>query len=284
MSRKFYGLLKGKKGVIFGPLNEHSIAWQIALQIYGEGGKFILTNAPVALRLGNIDELSKQCGDAPVIPANVMNDGDMENLFETARERFGSIDFIVHSVGRSENIQKKRPYDDLRYDWYLRTLDISAISLHRAIHFALPVLNNGASILALTYIGAQRVYSKYGDMGDAKALLEAITRSFGARLGKQGIRVNTVSQSPTRTTAGKGIKSFEAMYEFADRVSPLGNASAEECAEYVITLLSDLTRKVTMQNLYHDGGFSKMGMNEDIMEMMGIVEKEEVEKKKKKKK
>ncbi len=282
MSRKFYGLLKGKKGVIFGALNEYSLAWQIALRIYGEGGKFILTNAPVALRIGNIEELSGQCGDAPIIPANVMNDGDMENLFEAARDQFGGIDFILHSVGRSENIQKKRPYEDLRYDWYLRTLDISAISLHRAIHFALPALNDDASIVSLSYIGAQRVFSEYSDMGDAKALLEAITRSFGARLGERGIRVNTVSQSPTRTTAGKGIKSFEAMYEFADNVSPLGNASAEECAGYVITLLSDLTRKVTMQNLFHDGGFSKMGMNEEVMMMLGLVEEGDKKKKKKK--
>ena len=250
--------------MIFGPLNEKSIAWKIALQIYGEGGRFILTNAPVALRVGNIDELSKLCGDAPVIPANVMNDGDMENLFDAAREQFGEIDFIVHSVGRSDNIQKKRPYDDLRYDWYLKALNISAISLHRAIHFALPVLNYGASIIALTYIGAQRIFSEYSDMGDAKALLESIARSFGAKLGNRGIRVNTVSQSPTRTTAGSGIAGFDAMYELADQLSPLGNASAEECADYVVTLLSDLTRKVTLQNLYHDGGFSKMGMNDNL--------------------
>ena len=280
MPRKFYKLLKGKKGVIFGPLNESSLAWQIALQIFGEGGRFVLTNAPVALRIGNIDELSKLCDNAPVIPANVMNDGDMENLFEAAQDHFGGIDFIVHSVGRSENIQKKVPYDELRYDFYLRTLNISAISLHRAIHFALPVLNEGASIVSLSYIGAQRVFSEYSDMGDAKALLEAITRSFGPILGKRGIRVNTVSQSPTKTTAGKGISGFNAMYELADKLAPLGNANAEECADYIITLLSDLTRKVTMQNLYHDGGFSHMGMNEKLAEMLvNSLEKDSKKKK-----
>jgi enoyl-[acyl-carrier protein] reductase I len=182
-----------------------------------------------------------------------------------AREHFGGVDFIVHSIGMSLNIRKGRPYEALNYDWYVKTLDISAISLHRIIHHALPVLNDGASIVALTYIGAQRIFSRYSDMCDAKALLESIARNFGARLGKRGIRVNTVSQSPTRTTAGSGIEGFDAMFEFAHRLAPLGNATAEDCADYVVTLLSDLTRKVTMQNLYHDGGFSTMGMSEELM-------------------
>ena len=268
MARRFYGLLEGKKGVIFGPLNEQSIAWQIALQVYGEGGRFVLTNAPIAMRFGRVRELAKLCGDAPVVAADATNDEELECLFEEAGQQFGKIDFIVHSLGRSDNIREKLAYENLRYDWYLKTLDVSAISLHRAIHYALPVLNDGASIVAITYIGAQRVFSEYSDMGDAKALLEAIARSFGARLGKRGIRVNTVSQSPTRTTAGKGIASFEAMYEFADKLAPLGNASAEECADYIVTLLSDLTRKVTLQNLYHDGGFSNMGMDEHVMELL----------------
>ena len=270
MARKYYGLLEGKKGVIFGALNEQSLAWQIALHVYGEGGQFMLTNAPVAMRFANLDELSEQCGNAPVVAADVTKDEDMQQLFTDAREHFGGIDFIVHSVGRSENIRKNLPYENLRYDWYMKTLDISAISLHRALLYGLPVLNDGASIVALTYIGAQRIFSKYSDMNDAKALLEAIARNFGARLGERRIRVNTISQSPTRTSAGNGITGFDAMYEFADKLSPLGNASAEECAEYVVTLLSDLTRKVTLQNLYHDGGFSQMGMNERVIELMGF--------------
>ncbi len=270
MVRKYYGLLEGKKGVIFGPLNEQSLAWQIALQVYGEGGEFILTNAPVAMRFANLDELSKQCGNAPVVAADVTKDEDVQQLYTEAQTHFGKIDFIVHSVGRSENIRKKIPYENLRYDWYLKTLDISAISLHRIILHALPVLNEGASIVALTYIGAHRIFSEYSDMSDAKALLEAIARNFGARLGERNIRVNTVSQSPTRTTAGNGIAGFDAMYEFADKLSPLGNANAEECADYVVTLLSDLTRKVTLQNLYHDGGFSQMGMNERVIQLMEL--------------
>jgi enoyl-[acyl-carrier protein] reductase I len=264
MVRKYYGLLEGKKGVIFGALNEQSIAWQIALQVYGEGGRFALSNAPIALRVGNIDELSTICGDAIVVAADVMNDEDMERVFATAREHLGGLDFIVHSVGRSENIRKKVPYEDARYEWFLKTLNISAISLHRAIHYALPILNDGASIVALTYIGAQRVFSEYSDMGDAKALLESIARNFGAQLGKRGIRVNTVSQSPTKTTTGKGVAGFDAMFDFAEQLAPLGNASAEDCADYVVTLLSDLTRKVTLQNLFHDGGFNNMGINDRL--------------------
>jgi enoyl-[acyl-carrier protein] reductase I len=199
-----------------------------------------------------------------VVAADVMNDEDMEQVFATARDQLGNIDFIVHSVGRSENIRKKVPYEHARYEWFLKTLDISAISLHRAIHYALPILNDGASIVALTYIGAQRAFSEYSDMGDAKALLESIARSFGARLGERGIRVNTLSQSPTRTTTGKGVAGFDAMFDFAERLAPLGNASAEDCADYVVTLLSDLTRKVTLQNLFHDGGFSNMGINDRL--------------------
>ena len=272
MARKFYGLLEGKKGVIFGPLNEESIAWQIALQAHGEGAQFIISNAPLAMRLGNVGELSKLCGDAPIIPADAGSDEDLQKLFEEAKAHFGGIDFILHSIGRSENIRKNRPYDDLKYDWFMKTLDVSAISFHRIMHYALPALNDGASIVALTYIGAQRVFSEYGDMGDAKSLLESIARGFGAALGKRKIRVNTVSQSPTMTTAGKGIASFEAMFTFADKLAPLGNASAEECAEYVVTLFSDLTRKVTMQNLFHDGGFNAMGMNANVIEMMGYAD------------
>jgi enoyl-[acyl-carrier protein] reductase I len=272
MSRKFYGLLEGKKGVIFGPLNEQSIAWQIALQIYGEGGEFVISNAPIAMRFANLEDLSKQCGNAPIIAADATKDGDFEKLYEEVKNHFGSIDFIVHAIGRSENIRKKIPYEDLKYDWYMKALDISALSLHRAIHYALPVLNDGASIVALTYIGAQRIFSTYSDMSDAKSLLESISRNFGARLGQRGIRVNTISQSPTRTTAGSGIKGFDAMYEFSNQLAPLGNASAEECAEYTVTLLSDLTRKVTLQNLYHDGGFSGMGLNEHVLQWMGYTE------------
>ena len=275
MSRKFYGLLEGKKGIIFGPLNEESLAWQIALQIYGEGGEFIISNAPIAMRFANVTDLSKLCGGAPVISADATSDEDIQRLFEEAKELFGGLDFIVHAIGRSENIRRKRPYIDLNYDWYMKTLDVSALSLHRIVHHGLPVLNDGASVVALSYIAAQRSFREYTDMGDAKALLESIARSFGARLGRRGIRINTVSQSPTKTKAGKGIKSFEAMYDFADKISPLGNATAEECGEYVVTLLSDLTRKVTMQNLFHDGGFCNVGMTKSVMELIGYGDEDE---------
>ncbi|MBD3309084.1 SDR family oxidoreductase, partial [candidate division KSB3 bacterium] len=238
------------------------------LRVYEEGGRFLITNVPVVLNFADVEALSKRCGDAPIVPADATKDGDMQRLFHQAGDHFGTIDFIVHSIGRSENIRKRASYEDLRYSWYLKTLEASAISLHRAIHAALPVLNDGASIVAMTYIGAERIFSRYNDMGDAKSLLQSIARNFGARLGDRGIRVNTVSQSPTRTSAASGIRGFDALYEFAERLSPLGNATAEECADYVVTLLSDLTRKVTLQNLYHDGGFSQMGMNEQVIALI----------------
>ncbi|KAA0227181.1 enoyl-ACP reductase [candidate division KSB1 bacterium] len=270
MSQKSYNLLQGKKGIIFGPLDDKSIAWHIALAAYREGARFALSNVKVAFRMGTIAELGKQCGDAPLIACDASSSEDIEAAFKELLDKVGKIDFIVHSIGMSQNVRKDRPYHDLNYEFFHKTLDVSAMSLHRIIAQALKAeaLNDGGSIVALSYIGAQRTFSSYSDMGDAKALLESIARSFGSRLGKRGIRVNTVSQSPTKTTAGSGIDGFDALYDFAEKLSPLGNATAQDCADYVVSLLSDLTRKVTMQNLFNDGGFSTMGISDALMEAL----------------
>jgi len=264
-----HGLLDGKTGVIFGALTESSIAWHIAEACHREGAQFALSNAPVARRLGNMDDLAETT-DSLVVWADATSDDDLEDLYDEVTDEYGSLDFIVHSIGMGVNVRKDKPYEDLDYNWYQKTLDISAISLHRIVHHALKAeaINDGGSILSLSYIGAQRIFSKYSEMGDAKALLESITRSFGYRLGKRGIRINAISQSPTKTTAGSGIEGFDAMHEFAERVSPLGNADAESCADYAVTLLSDYARMVTMQTLYHDGGFSAMGISDAIVEAM----------------
>lgn len=270
MSQKSYNLLQGKKGIIFGPLDDKSIAWHIALAAYREGARFALSNVKVAFRMGTIAELAKQCGDAPLIACDASSSEDIEAAFKEVQDKVGKIDFIVHSIGMSQNVRKDKPYHDLNYEFFHKTLDVSAMSLHRVIAQALKAeaLNDGGSIVALSYIGAQRTFSSYSDMGDAKALLESIARSFGSRLGKRGIRVNTVSQSPTKTTAGSGIDGFDALYDFAEKLSPLGNANAQDCADYVVSLLSDLTRKVTMQNLFNDGGFSTMGISDALMEAL----------------
>ncbi|HET6566741.1 MAG TPA: enoyl-ACP reductase [Rhodothermales bacterium] len=262
-------LLKGKTGVIFGALEERSLAWAIAEAAHREGARFALSNAPVARRLGNLDALAERTG-SPLIWADATSDDDLAALFSQLKETYGQIDFVVHSIGMGVNVRKDRPYEDLNYDWYQKTLDISAVSLHRIVHHAMEAeaVREGGSIVALSYIGAQRVFSKYSEMGDAKALLESIVRAFGYRLGKKGIRINAVSQSPTRTVAGSGIKGFDAMYEFADRLAPLGNADAQSCADYTVTLLSDYTRMVTMQTLYHDGGFSEMGISDELVEVL----------------
>ena len=261
------GLLKGKNGLIFGAMDERSLAWAVAEAAHREGAQFALSNAPVARRLGSIDELADQT-DSPVFWADATSDDDLAQLYSDVQEALGSIDFVVHSIGMGVNVRKDRPYEDLDYNWYQKTLDISATSLHRIVHHGLEsgALNAGGSIIAMSYIGAQRIFSKYSEMGDAKALLESIVRSFGYRLGKQGIRINAISQSPTRTLAGSGIDGFDAMYEFAERAAPLGNADQESCADYAVTLLSDYTRMVTMQTLYHDGGFSSMGMSDEIIQ------------------
>ncbi len=272
MSSPGHNLLKGKTGVIFGALNDRSIAWSIAEAVHREGGRFVLSNAPVARKLGTLDELAGRT-EAEVIWADATNDEDLAQLFSRTVELYGGIDFIVHSIGMGLNVRKNRGYDDLNYDWYHKTLDISAISLHRIIHQAIETgaMRDNGSIVALTYLGAQRIFSKYSEMGDAKALLESIARSYGYRLGKRGIRINTVSQSPTPTTAGSGIDDFSAMFEFSQLVAPLGNADADSCADYTVTLLSDFTRMVTMQNLFNDGGFSSMGMSDEFIDMIRSV-------------
>ncbi|MBK7752410.1 MAG: SDR family oxidoreductase [Flavobacteriales bacterium] len=263
-----HGLLQGKRGIITGALNEQSIAWKVAELAHAEGARFVLTNAPVAMRMGEIKKLADTT-KAPVIPADATNDADLEKLFnESVQQLGGPVDFLLHSIGMSPNVRKGRTYSDLNYEWYKQTLDVSAMSLHRMLQAANKVdaIAKGGSVVALTYIAAQRVFPDYNDMADAKALLESITRSWGYRLGRdKKIRVNTVSQSPTMTTAGTGIKGFDGFFGFADAMSPLGNAPAEACAEYCLALFSDYTRYVTMQNLFHDGGFSTTGVTPEVM-------------------
>lgn len=263
-----HALLTGKRGLITGALNDNSIAWKVAQQAHAEGARFVLSNAPVAMRMGEINQLA-QATSAPVVPADATNDADLEKLFtESLAAMGGRLDFMLHSIGMSPNVRKGKGYDELNYEWYKQTLDISAMSLHRMLQAAkkTDALADGASVVALTYIAAQRVFPGYGDMADAKALLESIARSWGYHLGRtKKVRVNTVSQSPTATTAGSGIKGFEGFFGFAQEMSPLGNAPALDCARYCITLFSDLTRFVTMQNLYHDGGFSSTGVTYEVM-------------------
>ena len=263
-----YNLLKGKKGIIFGALNESSIAWQVAELAHAEGAELVLTNTAVAMRMGSVKELAQKC-NALLIPADATNVKDLENLLQQSLEHFGGkVDFILHSIGMSPNVRKGRTYDDLDYDYFQKTLDISAISFHKLLQVAwkMDAIKPWGSIVALSYIAAQRTLYGYNDMADAKALLESIARSFGYIFGRERrVRINTISQSPTLTTAGSGVMGFEGLMDFTNRMSPLGNADAEECAKYCITLFSDLTRKVTMQNLYHDGGFSSMGMSKRAM-------------------
>ncbi|KAF0237288.1 MAG: hypothetical protein FD181_2040 [Prolixibacteraceae bacterium] len=257
-------LLKGKRGIIFGALNPDSIAWKVAERAYEEGAMLIITNTPVAVRMGETNELAKKLNTV-VIGADATNVDDLNNLFIKSMELLGGkIDFVLHSIGMSPNVRKERHYSDLDYNYLDKTLDVSAVSFHKVLQTArkLDAINEWGSVVALSYVAAQRTFFGYNDMADAKALLESIARSFGYIYGRERhVRINTISQSPTVTTAGSGVKGFDRLLDFAERMSPLGNATAEECADYCITLFSDLTKKVTMQNLFHDGGFSNMGMS-----------------------
>jgi enoyl-[acyl-carrier protein] reductase I len=264
-------LLKGKRGIIFGALDENSIAWKTALKVKEEGGSFTLTNAPIAMRLGTINQLAAICG-SEVIPADATSEADLTNLFSKSMEVLGGkLDFVLHSIGMSPNIRKGKEYGDMNYDWYLKTIDISALSFHKVLQTSekLDAMNEWGSVVALSYIAAQRAYPDYTDMAQAKAMLESIARSYGQRYGSmKKVRVNTISQSPTKTTAGTGISGFDVFFDFAQMMSPLGNATAEDCANYCVAMFSDYTRMVTMQNLMHDGGFSASGITKELVERL----------------
>ena len=266
-----YNLLRGKRGIIFGALDENSIAWKTALKVKEEGGLFTLSNAPIALRMGKIKELATQC-NAEVIPADATLEAELTTVFTKSMEVLGGkLDFVLHSIGMSPNVRKDRSYGDLNYDWFQKTLDISGLSFHKVLQTAekTDAMNEWGSIVALTYIAGQRTFPDYSDMAQAKAVLESIARSYGYRFGKlKKVRVNTISQSPTVTTAGAGISGFDVFFDYAKMMSPLGNASGEDCANYITLMFSDYSRMVTMQNLMHDGGFSTTGITEDMIERL----------------
>ena len=264
-----YNLLKGKRGIIFGALDENSIAWKTAERVHQEGGKFVLTNAPIAMRMGTIKQLAEKTG-ASIIPADATSIEDLEKLVDGAVEALGGkIDFVLHSIGMSVNVRKGNHYTSQNYDFTHKGFDVSALSFHKVMQvlFKKEAMNEWGSIVALSYMAAQRVFPDYNDMADNKAYLESIARSFGYFFGKeQKVRVNTISQSPTPTTAGQGVKGFDDFINYADKMAPLGNATALDCANYTVSMFSDLTKMVTLQNLYHDGGFSNMGVSQQIME------------------
>ncbi len=264
-----YNLLKGKKGIIFGALDSNSIAWKVAERAHEEGAEFVLTNAPIAMRMGTINQLAEQTG-SQVIPADATSMEDLQNLVDKSMEILGGkIDFVLHSIGMSVNVRKGNHYTDQNYDFTTKGWDVSAVSFHKVLNvlYNSNAMNEWGSIVALTYMAAQRVFPDYNDMADNKSYLESIARSFGYFFGRdQKVRVNTISQSPTATTAGQGVKGFDGFIRYAEEMSPLGNATALECADYTISMFSDLTKKVSLQNLFHDGGFSNMGISTKVME------------------
>ncbi|WP_348812680.1 enoyl-ACP reductase FabI [Flavobacterium maritimum] len=265
-----YNLLQGKRGIIFGALDENSIAWKTAERVHEEGGTFVLSNAPAAMRLGTIDELAQKTG-SQIIPADATSIEDLEILTDRAMEILGGkIDFVLHSIGMSVNVRKGNRYINQNYDYTEKGWNVSALSFHKVMQvlYKKDAMNEWGSIIALSYMAAQRVFPDYNDMADNKAYLESVARSFGYFFGKdKKVRVNTISQSPTPTRAGSGVKGFNGFIAFAEKMSPLGNATALDCANYAIVMFSDLTRKVTLQNLLHDGGFSNIGVSQEVMEM-----------------
>jgi enoyl-[acyl-carrier protein] reductase I len=204
-----------------------------------EGAIITLSNTPLAVRMGTTNELSEKL-NAKLIPADATSVADLEQVFSQSMEALGGpIDFVLHSIGMSPNVRKKRTYDDLDYDMLTTTLDISAISFHKMLQVAkkMNAINEGGSVVALTYMAAQRTVFGYNDMADAKAMLESIARSFGYIYGREhNVRINTISQSPTVTTAGSGVKGMDGLLDFSERMSPIGNATAADCADYCVVI------------------------------------------------
>jgi enoyl-[acyl-carrier protein] reductase I len=266
-----HNILAGKRGIIFGALDDQSIAWKTAESVKNEGGEFILTNAPVAMRMGAINELAKKTGSI-IIPADATEVEDLEKLVDKSMDQLGGkLDFVLHSIGMSVNVRKGRHYTDLNYDWMKKGWDVSAVSFHKLMQvlYKKDAMNAWGSIVALSYVAAQRTFPNYNDMADNKAYLESIARSFGYFFGKdKNVRVNTISQSPTLTTAGKGVKGLDGFLNYAEQTAPLGNATAEDCANYTVMMFSDYTKRVTLQNLYNDGGFSNVGVSQDIIDAL----------------
>ena len=264
-----YNLLKGKKGIIFGALDANSIAWKTAERVHEEGGSIVLTNAPIAMRMGQIAELAEKT-NSQIVPADATSEEDLKNLVERSMEILGGkLDFVLHSIGMSVNVRKGKHYTDENYDFTAKGWDVSALSFHKVMQslYKADAMAEWGSIVALTYMASQRTFPDYNDMADNKAYLESVARSFGYFFGKEKkVRVNTISQSPTLTTAGQGVKGFDGFIHYAEKMSPLGNASAEDCANYTVSLFSDLTKKVTMQNLFHDGGFSNTGVSQEVID------------------
>ena len=266
-----HNILAGKRGIIFGALDDQSIAWKTAESVKNEGGEFILTNAPVAMRMGAINELAKKTGSI-IIPADATEVEDLEKLIDKSMDQLGGkFDFILHSIGMSVNVRKGKHYTDLNYDWMKKGWDVSAVSFHKLMQvlYKKDAMNAWGSIVALSYVAAQRTFPNYNDMADNKAYLESIARSFGYFFGKhKHVRVNTISQSPTLTTAGKGVKGLDGFLNYAEQTAPLGNATAEDCANYTVMMFSDYSKRVTLQNLYNDGGFSNVGVSQEIIDAL----------------
>ena len=266
-------MLNGKRGIIFGALNENSIAWKVARRCIEAGANIVLSNTEAAAQIGDISQLAEEF-NVPFCTCDATNVNNLQSLFqESQRVLGGKIDFILHAIAQSQNLRRHKNYDDLNYDYFVRTIDISALSFHKMVKtlMDLDAMANGGSIVTLTYIASERYFEGYNDMADAKALLESFVRQLGAIYGKKnGVRINAVSQSAVPTKAGGHWDEMDFFYRYADDLSPLGSATSEDCADLCIALFSDLTRKVTMQTIYNDGGFAKTMMTKELMQNFKI--------------
>ena len=250
------GLMSGKRGIVFGVANEMSIAWGIAQQLKEHGAELAFTYLNGSLEK-RVRPLAEKLDSTVILPCDVSRDEDIEAVFEELRKEWGSIDFVVHAVAFADREDLKRPFSQTSRDGFNLAMDISAYSLVAVTRCAVPLMNEGGSILSLTYLGAQRAVPNYNVMGVAKAALEASVRYLAAELGEQQIRVNAISAGPIRTLAASGIANFRSKIKLMDDFAPLRRTvTQEEVGKSATYFLSDLASGVTGEVHYVDAGFS----------------------------
>jgi len=254
------GLLDGKKALVFGVANDHSIAWGIARALHDEGA-IVGFSSVESLIERRVRPLAESIGADFIEPCDVQSDDEIRAVFEKWRDRHGDLDILVHALAFAKREELDGSFVDTSREGFALALDVSAYSLVALAREARPLLRRGASVMTLTYYGAEKVVSHYNVMGVAKAALEASVRYLAADLGPTGVRVNAISAGPVRTLAASGIAGFKKMYGSFAEVAPLrANITPEDVGRSAVYLASDLSSAVTGEVLYVDGGFNVLGV------------------------
>ena len=265
------GLMAGKRGLVMGVANDHSIAWGIAKALREQSAELAFTYQGDALKK-RVEPLAKEAGSDFILDCDVVNEVQLDDVFKTIESKWGKIDFLVHAVAYSNKEELKGRYVDTTLENFLNTMHISCYSFTSVMRRAAPLMKDGGSAITLSYYGAEKVMPNYNVMGVAKAALEASTRYLAADLGPQAIRVNAISAGPMRTLAGSAIGSARVTYKYNLLTAPLRRAvELDELGGTAIYLLSKLGGAVTGETHYVDCGFNALGMPQNLNEVLEVM-------------